>query len=346
MKAAYTTARTYGGPYRILEFDLHLKRLCFSARTLMLQEYTGPSSSSPSLMNSLPKNDMIEIVNEIENLTNRNGMLKVLIPSLQNGFFKFEKENGTSAMVGKDRRLNISVAWSLENLSLSKEDENGELLLSSSKRMKGDDDGGKHKLKLHVNTVVSGLPEINMERDVMVAVLGEPRINPEAKDARWIEKRKEFTSDPRASGAEDVILSIRDKDKGDLHALLLEGSQTNIFVVLKDGTVMTAREGILYGTIREIIVDLCISHDIPLRLEPPNMIDAHSEWREVFLTSTSRLIMPVDVVRFVSENDSGSFQDLRFPRENRSTTTTLYDLLEKDLPKRCVDVFSIDKDYL
>ena len=50
---------------------------------------------------------------------------------------------------------------------------------------------------------------------------------------------------------------------------MFEGSQTNVFVVEKDGRIRTANEGILPGTIRNIIVKECKRENIPIDMSPP-----------------------------------------------------------------------------
>ena len=95
-----------------------------------------------------------------------------------------------------------------------------------------------------------------------------------------------------------------------------------MFVVEKDGRIRTANEGILPGTIRNIIVEECKRENIPIDMSPPVrhmcftcsqyhththtvLLQTHIQlisemmdsWDAVFLTSTSRLVLEVDEIR-------------------------------------------------
>ena len=57
---------------------------------------------------------------------------------------------------------------------------------------------------------------------------------------------------------------------------LLEGSQTNFFAI-RDGAVHTAAEGILEGTVRRLVLEVCAREGIPTVLRPP-ALGSSSEW--------------------------------------------------------------------
>jgi len=53
---------------------------------------------------------------------------------------------------------------------------------------------------------------------------------------------------------------------------LLEGLSSNFFAVLPDpetghATVYTAGDGVLPGTVREVVISECMQHSIPVKLE-------------------------------------------------------------------------------
>eukprot|EP00761_Pharyngomonas_kirbyi_P014274 gb/GECH01014304.1/.p1 GENE.gb/GECH01014304.1/~~gb/GECH01014304.1/.p1 ORF type:complete len:160 (+),score=39.86 gb/GECH01014304.1/:1-480(+) len=73
---------------------------------------------------------------------------------------------------------------------------------------------------------------------------------------------------------------------------IYEGLSSNVIAVHNDGTLVTANEGILHGTIRNEILDICKEKNHPVKLEPPNLLDLN-QWKEIWVTSTSRLILPV-----------------------------------------------------
>jgi hypothetical protein len=79
---------------------------------------------------------------------------------------------------------------------------------------------------------------------------------------------------------------------------LLEGTQTNFFALSSDGrTLLTAPEGaVLGGTVRRLVVDE-VAPALGLRVlaVPPTLAGAAGGgWAGAFLTSTSRLVLPVD----------------------------------------------------
>jgi branched-subunit amino acid aminotransferase/4-amino-4-deoxychorismate lyase len=84
---------------------------------------------------------------------------------------------------------------------------------------------------------------------------------------------------------------------------IMEGLSSNVLVVL-NGTVYTAKEGVLLGTVRDIIMKVCRQHSIPVVEEPP-CLDSIAEWEGCLVSSTSRLALPVGEVQVVKtdEND-------------------------------------------
>ena len=79
------------------------------------------------------------------------------------------------------------------------------------------------------------------------------------------------------------------------HGLVFEGGQSNFFAV-KNGTVYTKGEGILQGTVRNLVLTICEKLGIPLCLEAPR-VDEIPLWDACFITSTSRFVMNIDTLR-------------------------------------------------
>eukprot|EP00271_Cylindrocystis_brebissonii_P022477 TRINITY_DN8669_c0_g1_i1.p1 TRINITY_DN8669_c0_g1~~TRINITY_DN8669_c0_g1_i1.p1 ORF type:complete len:121 (+),score=40.19 TRINITY_DN8669_c0_g1_i1:382-744(+) len=79
---------------------------------------------------------------------------------------------------------------------------------------------------------------------------------------------------------------------------VLEGMSSNFFVV-RGGAVMTAQEGVLLGTVREVALQVCkkLPGGVEVVLEAPNVRDIGA-WEGVFISSTSRLVLPVDELRY------------------------------------------------
>ncbi|GMF37426.1 unnamed protein product [Phytophthora lilii] len=128
---------------------------------------------------------------------------------------------------------------------------------------------------------VGFLPPLRSEM-VKLEVAGLPRHNAAAKDSAWVRERKAIY-DRMAPDMEEVILM----DPATRH--LLEGSQTN-FYAIQDGAVYTAEEGILKGTVRSLVLEVCADNGIPVKLLPPSLDDVE-KWQGCFISSTSRLVL-------------------------------------------------------
>lgn len=74
----------------------------------------------------------------------------------------------------------------------------------------------------------------------------------------------------------------------------MEGSQTNFAAVI-DGGLWTAGDGVLEGTVRRLTLEVCEKHGIPVILTPPSLSDIKN-WEGCFISSTSRLLLPVDEI--------------------------------------------------
>ncbi|KAL3666730.1 hypothetical protein V7S43_008353 [Phytophthora oleae] len=128
---------------------------------------------------------------------------------------------------------------------------------------------------------VGVLPPLRSEM-VKLEVAGLPRHNAAAKDSAWVRERKAIY-DRMAPDMEEVILM----DPATRH--LLEGSQTN-FYAIQDGAVHTAEEGILKGTVRSLVLEVCVGNNIPVKFSPPSLDDVE-KWQGCFISSTSRLVL-------------------------------------------------------
>ena len=117
-------------------------------------------------------------------------------------------------------------------------------------------------------------------------VAGAPRANAAAKDSRWVAERRGM-EEARGAGVEEVLLA-------DAAGRVLEGTQTNFFAI-QGGTVHTAGEGVLMGTVRDVVLRACADMGVPVSLEPPEL-RTMCEWEGCFITSTSRLVLPIDSV--------------------------------------------------
>lgn len=135
-----------------------------------------------------------------------------------------------------------------------------------------------------------------------VSVFGDPRITPQAKDSRWINKRR-YIENMKKSYISEMIL--RDGFN------LFEGTVSNFFILKLDNesccSVITAPlDYVLTGTILKLVVHVCEKYGIRFRFEFPDLRDRKS-WRGAFITSfivancidSYRLVNNVKCIEFV-----------------------------------------------
>lgn len=120
-------------------------------------------------------------------------------------------------------------------------------------------------------------------------VAGLPRQNAAAKDSAWVRERKAIYG-AMPTDVEEIVLM-----DPTTHALL-EGSQTN-FYAIRGGTVYTADDGILKGTVRSLVLEVCAASGVPVALTPPSL-DEVEEWDGCFISSTSRLVLSARSIEY------------------------------------------------
>lgn len=127
-------------------------------------------------------------------------------------------------------------------------------------------------------------PEV-IENGVRVVTSTLSRHNPRAKATQWMQARKSATENLPAGAYEALLVSPEGS--------LLEGTSSNFYAIM-DGTLRTAREGVLPGMAQKIIFQIAPAI-LPLDLTP---VRADQLWAldEAFLTSASRGIVPIVMI--------------------------------------------------
>ena len=134
--------------------------------------------------------------------------------------------------------------------------------------------------------------------------------NPQAKVASWTRLRKNLENPEtyKPAGVAEVLLvrptTERRHEEG-VAAItgleLLEGLSSNFFVLYNNEeedettlTLRTAHYGVLHGYVRHLVLDVAETFDCGIRVshEPILLQDVH-RWKEAFITSSSRLIVPI-----------------------------------------------------
>ncbi|RIA95982.1 hypothetical protein C1645_815962 [Glomus cerebriforme] len=132
-----------------------------------------------------------------------------------------------------------------------------------------------------------------------VEIYGEPRKSAEAKDSQWVRDRKVLESSTHP-GFNEILLS--DSYTHNIY----EGLSSNFFAVLhnpdkKEPLVVTAPlHYVVEGTILKIVRMICERDKIDFQFWFPNANDAE-QWEGAFITSTSRLVLPIELIKFRDE---------------------------------------------
>jgi len=106
----------------------------------------------------------------------------------------------------------------------------------------------------------------------------------EIKDSTWITEREKLDWSQKPH---EIIMQ---NEAG----LLSEGASSNVFVV-QNGALKTADKGVLNGTIRSLVLKVANERGVPVELESPDW-NSRASWEDAFITSTSRLVLPVDKI--------------------------------------------------
>jgi len=144
---------------------------------------------------------------------------------------------------------------------------------------------------------------------VKLEIRGSPRENALAKDTNWTGARKPLEQ-LMSSDCDEIILA-------DSEGNISEGTQTNFYAIdAETGDLITACEGVLEGTVRRVLIQVCATDGVRVRYEAPSIEQARAGgWAGCAVSSTSRLFLPVDMVMLPQEGltviESGGDQSCR-----------------------------------
>ncbi len=109
------------------------------------------------------------------------------------------------------------------------------------------------------------------------------RVAPRLKSTAFIEKSEQERKEIRAHGVFEALMVRRGR--------ILEGLTSNFYAV-KAGTIITARDGILLGVTRRVVLRLARSNGLGIDYRPVSVAEL-PEIDEAFITSSSRGVVPV-----------------------------------------------------
>lgn len=149
-------------------------------------------------------------------------------------------------------------------------------------------------------------------------------MNAKAKDSAWVKERKHLEA-LKPADVNEIVLH-------DESGALLEGTQTNFYAVM-DGKLYTAGEGVLEGTVRRLLLQVCAAHNVPVVLDPPPNIQDLGKWEGALLSSTSRLALPIDWVGVPEEGKAWREGDASraFEYEDECLTRRLAQWVEEEV---------------
>ena len=122
--------------------------------------------------------------------------------------------------------------------------------------------------------------------------------DPEAKQSSWCTNRRVL--EEMWPDADDIVLV--ETSGGIVH--LLEGLTSNLWFVYPGNVLRTAPRGVLPGYSRQLVQEY--GPRLGLRVEDiPVSLHERGFWEEVFLTSSIRLVVPVDEIRIPNKDGEG-----------------------------------------
>ena len=144
-------------------------------------------------------------------------------------------------------------------------------------------------------TVTLALPDLLTEV-ISKDEIPDRHICPNAKISSWSSKRRPLEQKETfmPDGVGEVLLLQETKDTRAFH--VLEGLTSNFFVIYKDGTIRTANDGILFGYVRHLVLKVAEEHGFNIHITHPILLEEACKWEECFITSSSRLIYPIEKI--------------------------------------------------
>eukprot|EP00547_Thalassionema_nitzschioides_P005962 CAMPEP_0194202714 /NCGR_PEP_ID=MMETSP0156-20130528/2669_1 /TAXON_ID=33649 /ORGANISM="Thalassionema nitzschioides, Strain L26-B" /LENGTH=384 /DNA_ID=CAMNT_0038928289 /DNA_START=349 /DNA_END=1506 /DNA_ORIENTATION=- len=126
---------------------------------------------------------------------------------------------------------------------------------------------------------------------------------PGAKISSWCRERRTLEQTFKSDEIDEVLLvQAIDND-----FLILEGLISNVFVVYKGGILRTAGCGVLEGYARHLIIKYASACGLEVDYQPISLSDSHL-WEEILLTSSVKLVVPVDCMYVPIYQQDGNLQ--------------------------------------
>lgn len=357
-RGAYTTCRTVKNGTAIYQFDYHVQRLANSAlsilkNTVLLSTTLGGEDVDDKAEEVVVGEEKTDNNNNIALATSNHPIQHdrtLTIPEIDKldiTNVKWEKSMAMKCI--RDTLHAFCQGYEREDDNRSNNDDidDGEeykitLLATWEKKpprppltLNNDSSQSQYESVLYCHV---GLLKPKEEKSTHTRVLvhGHGRANALAKDSKWVfdreklqpvnnnnkndddESKKDKTEEDSQHPFEEIILLNNNGE-------LLEGTQTNFYVVSNTNSIITANEGILYGSVRDSVLRVCDHHNIHVELRPPTLDDLRDACG-VFISSTSRWVMEVhevclgDLLTFQNGSDNDDEHWMEEQEEGESST--------------------------
>ena len=140
-----------------------------------------------------------------------------------------------------------------------------------------------YDLSIHFSKLTENISE-NVQKSIELIPGSRQHIL--AKDSEWVRYRKQIEDLRYCKTSNEIVLIDKQGNAN-------EGLSSNFFVLMNDNKIYTANEGIIPGTVRTLILEICKEEKIEVILKSPNLNEIKN-WKEIFIASTSRLLLPIE----------------------------------------------------
>ncbi|KAK2958054.1 putative 5-phosphate dependent protein [Blattamonas nauphoetae] len=263
----YTTMRTLD-QMKVVDFDFHVQRL------------------HDSLLSLKTIHPHLEFPPESDELFSTSSLKELLTTIIREGLTEFFRLNGNS------------ISFRNEFSEVSSESHNffAEVRIYVLLLVETDETTGRRvpHAVVYLNSLSSRVRSA-VGSEVLCEIRGSVvRQNSEAKDSEWMKARQAVE---KFAAPETEELLLRDEN-----GHVFEGHSSNFFVMLRDGSLQTASQGILSGSVRKTILLLAEQKGIPINYECPDLAQSNN-WAYAFISSTSRLILPITSITIFTHTD-------------------------------------------
>ncbi|CAO3612950.1 unnamed protein product [Cunninghamella blakesleeana] len=257
-RGAYTGMRTIGKG-SIIELNSHMKRIVTS---LSLMKFSKVENDN--------ENESENIRHQMESFRDLDLFEEKLVPMIKKGLEAFYEYDPTA----EEAKISVMCTYSFD------------LQLPC--------------FALHLSKL-----QLIQQKRVKVEVFNKMRTMPAVKDSQWVRDRESLEKNKRTD-CNEVLLS-------DDHGNIYEGMASNFFAVRQRSeeelnryndthrskyvVVCASLEYVLLGTVMKIIMAICEREKIDIEWVFPNIQDARlNKWEGCFLTSTTRLLLPIETI--------------------------------------------------